>query len=322
MNGMIEKGMIKGQSEVVDNQINGLIKNGIDFVRDELKFNPNLREKVIKKVVEKKIVDEFEYDYDISEIKLGNELKEFLDSPTLSDITKKNYKKWINNFFEYCNKEKINFLKIKRCHVDNYLSYLGQNYSSNSVRSYIMGICSFYKFLIYRYPKLFSLNPFHGLKLPKIRLVRRIDIVCDNDVKELKKEFKRIGRDDIICVIDLICKYGFRIGIFENMKIDDNGNWKSVSKGSELKGKFNKIELKRIKSSGILNLSKSTIQNIIQRYSNKLFKNRIIGSPFSVHDLRHYYITKNGKDLTIEEFIKFSRKIHKNISTTLSYINL
>jgi hypothetical protein len=58
------------------------------------------------------------------------------------------------------------------------------------------------------------------------------------------------------------------------------------------------------------------------RYSNKLFNEGKIGSAFSPHDIRHYFITKNGKDLSIEEFIKLSRKIHKNVNTTLDYMNI
>jgi hypothetical protein len=132
----------------------------------------------------------------------------------------------------------------------------------------------------------------------------------------------RINRKDIICVIDLICKYGFRVGIFENIKIDYNGNWVSESKGSLMKGKFLKSELKKIVDSEMLSLKKSVIINTVRKYTQKLFDNKVIGCPFSVHDLRHYFITKNGKDLTIEEFVKFSRKIHKNVGTTLSYLNV
>jgi integrase len=185
-----------------------------------------------------------------------------------------------------------------------------------------MGVCSFYNFLIYRYPKIISYNLFRKLKLPKIRLTRRVDVITSNDIKELKKEFKRIGRNDIICVIDLIVKYGFRVGIFENMKIDREGNWKSISKECEMKGKFLKSEVDKIKKTGILKLKKETITNIVLKYTGKLFREGKIGSQFSCHDIRHYFITENGKGLVMEDFIKFSRKLHKNINTTIGYMNI
>jgi integrase len=117
-------------------------------------------------------------------------------------------------------------------------------------------------------------------------------------------------------------KYGFRVGLFENMKIDRDGNWKSISKETEMTGKFTKNEVCQIKETGVLKLKKYTITNIILKYTKKLFKEGKIGSQFSPHDIRHYFITKNGKDLTMEDFIKFSRKIHKNINTTLGYMNV
>jgi integrase len=280
-----------------------------------------LRKKVIKKIVEKKIIDDVELDYDVSDINVDVELSDFI-SVQSSSVTKNNYKIWIKEFLKWCDLERVNFLKITRKQVESYLVYLGNKYSSNSVRSKIMGVCSFYKFLMYRYTKVFLVNPCHNLKLPKISLVRRIDVVTDNDIRELRREFLRIGRKDIICVIDLICKYGFRVGIFENMKIDFNGNWVSESKGSLMKGKFLKSELKKIVDSEMLSLKTSVIINIVRKYTQKLFDNKVIGCSFSVHDLRHYFITKNGKDLTIEEFVKFSRKIHKNVGTTLSYLNV
>lgn len=147
-------------------------------------------------------------------------------------------------------------------------------------------------------------------------------MITVNDLKELKNELKRIRRKDIICAVDLLCNYGFRVGIFKNMKIDREGNWNSVSKEHNMKGKFLKNEVKMINETGILKLKGYTITNIIVKYTKKLFKEGKIGSPFSPHDIRHWYITTKGRGLTMEEFIKFSRGIHKNVNTTLNYMNI
>jgi site-specific recombinase XerD len=302
--------------------INSTIKNGVNLIKRELNTNEELRKKVILKVVEKKIVDDVEHDFDISDINVLNELNDFVNLQN-SDITKKNYLIWIKSFIEWCNNEKINCIEINRREVESYLLYICGKYSSNSVRSKITSVSAFYTFLIHRYPKIITrISPFYKLKLPKIRLVRRIDIITSNDIKELKKEFKRIGRDDLICAVDLMVKYGFRVGIFEKMKIDKNGNWKSISKEHEMKGKFTKKEASIIKESGLLKLKAYNITNNFKKYNKKLFNEGKIGSEFSPHDLRHYYITKNGKDLCIEDFIKFSRGIHKNVNTTLGYMNI
>jgi hypothetical protein len=53
-------------NSIVD--INIGIKNKIDLVKEGLKYNPELREKAINRVVEKKVVEEIEFNYDISGI--------------------------------------------------------------------------------------------------------------------------------------------------------------------------------------------------------------------------------------------------------------
>jgi integrase len=135
------------------------------------------------------------------------------------------------------------------------------------------------------------------------------------------KEFKRIGREDIICAILLMEKYGFREGTFSKMEVDSRGNYHAVSKERELDGKFTREETKMILESGVLKLRKTTLTNIVLKYTKKLFENGKIGSSFSCHDLRHYFITYNSKIKNTYDFIVWSKQIHKNPSTTFGYIN-
>jgi hypothetical protein len=74
-------------------------------------------------------------------------------------------------------------------------------------------------------------------------------------------------------------KYGFRVGIFENMKIDRKGNWISVSKENEMRGKFSEKEVLMIKKSGLLKLKAYNITNTILKYTKSY-----IHAPF----LNHY----------------------------------
>jgi site-specific recombinase XerD len=105
-----------------------------------------------------------------------------------SDETKKSYLKWIGDFMCWCNDEKIECVKINRRKIESYMVNLNDKYSPNSVRSKLMSICSFYTFLSYRYPKIIGVNLFRKLKLPKIKLSRRIDIITLEDIKILKKK--------------------------------------------------------------------------------------------------------------------------------------
>jgi hypothetical protein len=306
-------------SDNMNNKISGYVWN----VQKELPDNPELQQRVVQKVVEKKIIDEIEYNYDISYINISEQLSDYLNLPSLSETTKKNYKRWLNTYLGWCNTKGFDCRKITRTESENYLFWLvnTKKYAPNSARSMILSVSSFYTFLSYRFPKIITKNMFFRLDLPTIKPVRSIDKVTENDVSELRKELKRIGRKDILCAVDLIVKYGFRVGIFENMKIDSNGNWNSVSKEKVMEGKFSKGEVKKIMESGLLKLRKCTIQNIIQKYTGNLLKKGKVSCSFSIHDLRHYMITKNAKGLSANDFLKFSRQFHKNVNTTYSYIN-
>jgi site-specific recombinase XerD len=305
----------------IHSEIREGIKKGLKSVKEELEVNQELREGLVKEIVKKKIIEENEKNYNKSSIDIFLEMIDFLKIQT-SRITDRNYRKSITDLFTWCLEEKIDPVKITRREAESYMVYLCNKYANNSVRTHILSICSFYHFIIHRYPSIISVNSFSKLKLPKIIPSRRIDRITMSDLTELKKELKRIGRKDILCAVDLMMEYGFRIGIFENMKIDSNGNWNSVSKEHAMKGKFLKSEVRMINETGILGMKRYTITNTIVKYTKKLFQEGKIGSPFSPHDIRHWYITTKGKGLTMEEFIKFSRGIHKNVNTTLNYMNI
>jgi hypothetical protein len=148
-----------------------------------------------------------------------------------------------------------------------------------------------------------------------------MDFPTDNDIKELEKKLKEINRYDVLIVVQIIKKYGFRIGIFQGMEIDDNGNWKSVSKGVRYKGKFTKKEGKSIKDLGILTKKPYIFQNKINKITHRLFNKNIVSCPFSVHDIRRYCINKRLQDdnISFKEGIKISRNYHRNINTTVDH---
>jgi site-specific recombinase XerD len=308
-------------SDNMNNKISGLLWN----TQEELQRNTVVQEEVVKRVVGKKIVETAEYNFDISCIDIIKEVQDFLKRANLSETTKKNNTKLLNDYILWCNPKGIDCRKVTRMEAENYLYFLvnTKKYSANSARSMILSVSSFYTYLCYIFPDVIKKNYFYKLDLPTIIPVRKRDFVTDNDLIVLRKEFKRIKRDDIICVIDILKKYGFRVGIFENMKIDLNGNWNSVSKEKVMNGKFTESEVQKIQKSGLLKLSKSTIENIILKYTKKLFENGKISCSFSIHDIRHWYITKMAnKTKSITEFAKFSKTIHKDMRTTMSYINI
>jgi hypothetical protein len=307
-------------SDSLNNRISGYLWQA----QEKLQYDTTAQETVIKSVVGKKIVETAEYNFDISCINAMRELQDFLNLTSLSEITKKNYTSWLNNFIAWCNSKSIDCRKIERMQAENYLYFLVnvKNYSPNSARSMILSVSSFYTFLSYRFPDIIK-NVFYKLNLPTLKPVRKIDHVTNNDLTELRKEFKRIHRNDIVCFLDLIKKYGFRVGIFENMKIDSTGHWTSVSKEKVMNGKFTESEVKKINETDLLSVRTCTLKNIIVKYTKKLYEDGKISCSFSIHDIRHWYITKFANETkSITEFAKFSKTLHKDIRTTMNYINV
>jgi hypothetical protein len=185
----------------------------------------------------------------------------------------------------------------------------------------MMGVSSFYTYLQYRYPRILFVNPFKGRKLPRIVGTRKKDFPTIEDIKRLRKEFVSLKMKDLVCVVDILSKYGYRIGIFENMKIYKDGRFVSTSKGRQEKDKFTMKEVKQITESGVLKKGKGLLQRTFLRYTTKLYKAGEISCDFSVHDLRRFVFHEGGnKAKNFNEFQQFSRRFHRDVRTTAGYL--
>jgi hypothetical protein len=264
--------------------------------------------------------DDYEFKFLVGNINFYEELETFLATRN-SPATRTGYKHSILEFVKWCNNQNVNPLEVTVHDVDRYQCSLSDSqFSNKTIRTRMLGTSSFYTFLTIRYPRVFKVSPFTRRNLPKDRCMKPTDYINESDIKALRKEFKRIGRNDMITILDLLAKYGFRVGSFSTLVIDKNGGFSFTSKGSDYKGKFTKKECQQIARFKVLELTTSTIQNIIKKYVNKLYLHGGVSCEFSVHDIRRYYINKhadNCKDF--REFLEFSRSIHKNVNTTIGY---
>jgi hypothetical protein len=284
--------------------------------------NPTVKNMVSNKLVEKKILDEMELKFDVSGVDFFGELENFLSVKT-STATKNGYKYSVQQFVNWCQNQNIPPLEVRVQDVDRYQGFLTDSgFSNKTIRTRILGVSSFYTCLLYRYPKILKVNPFTHRNLPRDVCKNPKDYITDKDVKALRKEFSRIGRNDMVCVVDLLSKYGFRVGSFENLHVDKNGRYSFRSKGRDCTGQFTKTEHQRILKYGVQDLTVSTIRNIIKKYVTKLYKTGGVSCNFSVHDIRRYVINKHAdKCGDFREFLEFSRSIHKNINTTIGYVS-
>jgi integrase len=298
--------------------LNDMVSGYVWQVQEAIPHNEKLRNKVAKTVAGKMVVEEVEHNFKVSAINIDYEKELFLQSPRLSTTTRSNYRKWLEKYLSWCTSNNIDCRKINRIEAQSYLYTLNCKYSPASTRCMILSVSSFYTFLSFRYFDVVN-NPFYKLDLPKLKEPEH-DVVTFEDLKVLRKYFLKLGRKDFVCAVEILEKYGFRVGIFETMKIDRNGNWTAVSKEQRKSGKFTKGETKMILDSGLLKMRKCTIANKIRKVTTMLFKAGKISCPFSVHDIRHYRITddmNNSKDGA--DIIVVSRKYHKNLNTTMGY---
>jgi integrase len=313
----------KSDKQIIGNGLglNNLIDTKLGLVWGSIGEDEVLQDKVSTRVVESLCVEEVKHSYIRSKVDVMEELDCFLDR-RYSKITSNNYKRWIQYFLDWCTGLGIDCLSISPQEVDTYLVELMNKYeSTNTVRSMVLGVSSFYSFMSIRHPEVFKVNPFHKVRLPKIKLTRRVDVVKDGDIEVVIKELNKIERPEIALCVKLMSKYGFRVGAFEGMTINDKGVYTSISKCSSITGKFTRGEVKEINSLGICGLKGNTISLVVKRITDKLFKNGLISCPFSCHDLRHYCITRGIQDMDCGKLVTFSRQFHKNINTTIGYYN-
>ncbi|MDR2053272.1 MAG: hypothetical protein LBP80_07645, partial [Treponema sp.] len=50
--------------------------------------------------------------------------------------------------------------------------------------------------------------------------MRKEDVVLREDLIGLCEEFKKNGRFDLVCAVELMIKYCMRVGFFENLSVD------------------------------------------------------------------------------------------------------
>jgi hypothetical protein len=193
----------------------------IHDIENMIKNDPVKRDQILKHIAGKKVIEKYDHNYEVDKVDIDREIDDFINLQK-SPSTKTVYRCYVDRFINWCKSEGLDPRKITRRDIDSFTVYIGVklNLSSNTVRLNMGSVSSFYKFLMIRNQKLFLVSPFAGVKYPKVELVRRVDKITHKDVIELKNKLKKINRKDCLIAIDLMTKYGLRVGSFQNMIID------------------------------------------------------------------------------------------------------
>lgn len=270
---------------------------------------------------------------------MDNEYRDYLTSVRkYPDNTVNSYLSDITIFKEYLSSLKINYLKVDKDIIREYLKVLGNsNYKSSSINRILSSLKNYYEYLEYKH--LIEYNPLKDLNRPK-KEKRLPNFINNNDYEEIiKKSLERtdfIGRRNTL-LLELLYSSGIRISEALNIKIKDiNMGDKSIrilGKGSKMRivyfGDYAKEYLEeylkvRNSSSEYLFLNKNNTlltRRGAEYIISNLVKTSLLKKKVTPHTFRHSYATEmlnNGADIrSVQELLG-----HSSLSTTGIYTHV
>ncbi len=270
---------------------------------------------------------------------MDNEYRNYLTSVRkYPDNTVNSYLSDITIFKEYLSSLKINYLKVDKDIIREYLKVLGNsNYKSSSINRILSSLKNYYDYLEYKH--LIEYNPLKDLNRPK-KEKRLPNFINNNDYEEIiKKSLERtdfIGRRNTL-LLELLYSSGIRISEALNIKIKDiNMGDKSIrilGKGSKMRivyfGEYAKEYLEeylKVRNSSLEYLFLNKNNTLLTRRGaeyiiSNLVKTSLLKKKVTPHTFRHSYATEmlnNGADIrSVQELLG-----HSSLSTTGIYTHV
>lgn len=270
---------------------------------------------------------------------MDNEYRDYLTNVRkYPDNTVNSYLSDITIFKEYLSALKINYLKVDKDIIREYLKVLGNsNYKSSSINRILSSLKNYYDYLEYKH--LIEYNPLKDLNRPK-KEKRLPNFINNNDYEEIiKKSLERtdfIGRRNTL-LLELLYSSGIRISEAINIKIKDiNISDKSIrilGKGSKMRivyfGEYAKEYLEeylKVRNSSLEYLFLNKNNTILTRRGaeyiiSNLVKTSLLKKKVTPHTFRHSYATEmlnNGADIrSVQELLG-----HSSLSTTGIYTHV
>lgn len=254
------------------------------------------------------------------------------------DNTVNSYLSDITIFKEYLSSLKINYLKVDKDIIREYLKVLGNsNYKSSSINRILSSLKNYYDYLEYKH--LIEYNPLKDLNRPR-KEKRLPNFINNNDYEEIiKKSLERtdfIGRRNTL-LLELLYSSGIRISEAINIKIKDiNISDKSIrilGKGRKMRivyfGEYAKEYLEeylKVRNSSLEYLFLNKNNTLLTRRGaeyiiSNLVKTSLLKKKVTPHTFRHSYATEmlnNGADIrSVQELLG-----HSSLSTTGIYTHV
>ena len=274
-------------------------------------------------------------------------LENFLDylnyELNYSSHTLKSYEDDLNTYFNFMQKNHIDYLQITKDDIRNYLKYLdGLKLTNRTISRMLSALRTFYKYLVLK--KVVKTNPFREIRNPK--LPKRLPNFLNNgEIEDLTNSYSLDDPTSIRnhLIIELLYSTGIRVSELVNMKITDinfhDNTIKILGKGNKerivlfgdyareiidiyLEKSRNFFEKNNHNDYLILNcfgnkLTTRSVENIVKKASLDLKLNNKV----TPHTIRHTYATdllNNGADIkSVQELLG-----HSSLSTTQIYTHL
>ncbi len=272
-----------------------------------------------------------------------NKFLEYLEKElNYSRLTIESYESDLNNYKMFLEKEGIDYLKVDKKVIMDYLIYLDNlKYTNKTISRFLSAIRSFYNYLVEI--KLLENNVFKRIKNPKVdkKLPNFLNIL---EIEEILSSIKLDSKENIRnkCLFELLYSTGIRVSEASNIKLKDidfnNRMIKVLGKGNKermvyfgecaydllndyltvrdeflIKGNSEYLFINKKGEK----LSRSSIEYII----NKIIKFSPIDHKISPHVLRHSFATHlldNHADIrSVQEMLG-----HENLNTTEIYTHV
>lgn len=272
---------------------------------------------------------------------LINEYKNIMKSDDKSEGTIEKYLIHINEFFDFIDKNNINFLEVKPRDIKLYRNE-NPDLSTATKNLKLSSINSFYKFLLDDM-ELIDSNPCSSIKSLKIKDRKEKTPLTVNQIHWLISSCKNI-RDKAI--IETLASTGIRISELVNITLEDYNHAKNNDGELYVIGKGNKFRVVFLNEKVMEDIDnylsvrkKSEYNNLFISNSTKPMNKDVIGRTLKVtakrsghfsddeiskihnHLLRHSYFTNLSENgVPIEVISELAG--HSNVNTTKIYVHV
>ena len=257
----------------------------------------------------------------IAGIDYGIEKETFLNNAgrTGSIHTRAGYRAALDRLDTWTARQKINPLELAPAQADDFIYSLRANRSTASVRLDTAAVSSFFTWLERRHAGI--KNPFRGTKArPAEKAVKKIEAPDTQDVETIIKEIPVYEA----AAVAVMAYRGLRAGALPTLSIS-GAKFTGYSKGKPIQGTLPPEALEAIKAAALplrgpfAGQVTNTLEKRIARTIEKLYKDGKVKSPYSCHDLRHFYaITEYRKDNDLYRVMKLLG--HASIAITARYL--